>query len=579
MDRITVALISKTKKISKAELRRVAAALDRQVKEDFGPIWKISAEVKPCFKPSDIPRGNWPVTVRDRLKEAGTVSYHSVNRGRPFAEVSYGLATQSGIAWSNSASHDMLEMLVDPNVNRIVTAPSIVRGQKTNVKFPVQVCDPCSDSRFAYRIGGVVVADFTTPDYWDPKSKGKGKYSFKGSLTRPYQILSGGYLSWLDPKSGWKTTFGDELDKNRKAPVPKPAESHIVSSGSEGITRFQNPASRTSYKDLMAQREETQEAVSRLIKTFRTPRKKQPSNWTELIASEIEDLYAILNGLSDTQSYVFRGQASVKWKNLQPSLHRSLEQTKYKYPVMTEGRSIRAFRRWARSLLHPSELVYFDRILDSITLMQHYGAPTRLLDWTFSPWVSCYFATLGEEKDDAVIWAFNQRELSDFNHQHFESETYQSFGRLERVQSVEEWIDAARDSGPYIKLFRYEYANPQMSAQQSLFTITGRLNDNHNSALNRSLREPWQKLRIIIPKRHKETLRGRLFTMNVSPLALFPTPEGVGRTIREAVESRLSLGDESLVWSLDEMTTRVPSTTGRQSAAKDGKKLGEHSSE
>jgi FRG domain-containing protein len=557
VDRITVVLISKTKKISKAELRRVAAALDRQVKEHLGPAWNISAEVRPCFRPSDRPRNSWPVTVRDRLKEKGAVSYHDIRRGRPFAEVSYELTTKSGIAWSNSASHDLLEMLVDPRVDRTVRAPSIVRGQKRNVVFPVQICDPCADARYAYRIGGVQVADFTTQDYWNPTAKRKGKYSFRGSLTKPFQILPGGYLSWLDPKTGWKTTFGDELDKDQKASTPKPAKSDIVHSSTEGGIRFQNPVSQHSYKGLLAQREKTREVVSKLIRKFGGSQKKQAWNWAELTATSIEDLYTILNRLSDTQSYVFRGQASVKWKALQPSLHRSLEQTKDKDPVMTEGKSIQAFRRWARSLIHPSELVYFERILDSITLMQHYGAPTRLLDWTFSPWVSCYFATLGEEKDDAVIWAFNQRELSAFNHEQFESDNYESFGSLETVRSVVEWINAARNSGPYVKVFRYEYANPQMSAQQSLFTITGRLSENHDAALGRSLHEPWQKIKIIIPKRHKETLRGRLFTMNVSPLALFPTPEGVGRTIREAVESRLSLGDESLVWSLEEMTSRV----------------------
>ena len=101
-------------------------------------------------------------------------------------------------------------------------------------------------------------------------------------------------------------------------------------------------------------------------------------------------------------------------------------------------------------------------------------------------------------------------------------------------------------------MFRYQYANPQMGAQQSLFTISGRLGDDHDVALARSLREPWQTLRIVLAKAAKTVLRQRLFTMNVSALALFPTPDGVGRNIREAIKSGFSLGDEGLLWVLEE---------------------------
>jgi FRG domain len=278
--------------------------------------------------------------------------------------------------------------------------------------------------------------------------------------------------------------------------------------------------------------------------------------WTEIYARELEDLYDILNRLSDTQAYVFRGHASSGWANLEPSLHRMLgSDKKFIATVVLEAAAIRSFRRHARSLLPASEFRYFDYILTSITLMQHYGGPTRLLDWTLSPWVACYFAVQDQEQD-AAIWTFNQDELRKYNHLHRASKGYAHFHRLELATSVEDWADAARQAGSYIGVFRYQYANPQMSAQQSLFTIAGRLGDNHNEALERSLPERWQKLRIILSKSYKSDLRQRLFAMNVNPLALFPTPDGVGRNIREAMQCGLSLGDEGLLWELEERARR-----------------------
>ncbi len=77
------------------------------------------------------------------------------------------------------------------------------------------------------------------------------------------------------------------------------------------------------------------------------------------------------------------------------------------------------FRRSAH-LYAPTAPVGEDPISTG-ALMQHYGAPTRFLDFTLSPWVACYFAaeeaepgpasTIGAECVEPVIWAVDRAEL------------------------------------------------------------------------------------------------------------------------------------------------------------------------
>lgn len=48
-----------------------------------------------------------------------------------------------------------------------------------------------------------------------------------------------------------------------------------------------------------------------------------------------------------------------------------------------------------------------------LTLAQHHGMPTRLLDWTFNPLVAAYFAVEKESSEDGAIWVFSDTETID----------------------------------------------------------------------------------------------------------------------------------------------------------------------
>jgi len=197
-----VALVTEKTKITFGELSKVAGALSKQVARDFGPIWKVNADVSPFEKLEDVPLDYWPIIVTDDIHDPSAAGYHEDKHGQPFSLVKY------DSAWSLTASHECLEMLADPYGRRTVAGESPVQGQG-RVNFLVEVCDPVEDASFAYTVNGVQVSDFYTPNFFDPVESPGVRYSYTGVLTKPRQVLRGGYLSWYVPSTRrwWQRTW------------------------------------------------------------------------------------------------------------------------------------------------------------------------------------------------------------------------------------------------------------------------------------------------------------------------------------------------------------------------------------
>jgi hypothetical protein len=180
--------------ISFAQLSEVAVALQTQVDRDFAPIWGIRAQIMPLNSGDQIPRRAWPIFIMDQ-SEAG-LGVHLDQHRKPFAEV------QAGRDWSITASHELLEMLVDPLGHRLVRAPDIDPHVHDGhlVSYLQEVCDPCEV--FAYAIGQVGVSDFVTPDYYNPDAPEGAELDFLKRLSTPYEVPKGCYISWEDPLDG-----------------------------------------------------------------------------------------------------------------------------------------------------------------------------------------------------------------------------------------------------------------------------------------------------------------------------------------------------------------------------------------
>jgi hypothetical protein len=195
-----VGLVDMTGEINVDLVHSAAIALNLQVTRDLPQFWPISATVMYLPNPNKIPAGVWPVQLVKTLPpdEGG---FHSDKHKQPYAKV---IASTDDSSWTIDASHEILEMLVDPYGNRMQSSVAIeivggkIQDGAGQYGYLVEACDPCEDNNYAYTVNGVAVSDFITPHFYDPLVTPGTRYSFTGAIKGPRQILPGGYISWVN---------------------------------------------------------------------------------------------------------------------------------------------------------------------------------------------------------------------------------------------------------------------------------------------------------------------------------------------------------------------------------------------
>jgi hypothetical protein len=190
MSLIQVGLLDKTGELDPGLLHSVAAALNVQVTRDLPQFWNIQASVSSLPK-RNVPSGVGPVFLVKQLPP-GEGGFHLDKHNQPYAEV---IAHPENDGWTVAASHEVIEMLVDPN------AAARFAKERENLGYLVEACDPCEADEYAYSIQGVAVSDFLTPHFYDPLVTPGTRYSFTGALRAPREILPGGYISWINQQN------------------------------------------------------------------------------------------------------------------------------------------------------------------------------------------------------------------------------------------------------------------------------------------------------------------------------------------------------------------------------------------
>lgn len=176
------------------ELLQVTAALQTQVVRDFARFWDVPAVVSAFESLEDVPPHYIPIAITQDNLPGRRRAFHFTLGGSAFALIKY------EEDWSLAASHELLEILCDPTGQVTAGGPSLRDLQKPNqtpqgdVDYLMEICDPCETS--TYKIDGVLVSDFVTPQFYDAVAIKGERYSFTGTITSPLTLLRGGYISW-----------------------------------------------------------------------------------------------------------------------------------------------------------------------------------------------------------------------------------------------------------------------------------------------------------------------------------------------------------------------------------------------
>ena len=118
---ISISIVNSSTVLTDAEVRPMVDALQQQVNDDFRSPWGIDADL--TFIPSGAtpPAGTWWLVILDDSDQAGALGYHDLTPDAlPMGKVFAGTDLKLGYTWSITASHELLEMLADPNINLTV---------------------------------------------------------------------------------------------------------------------------------------------------------------------------------------------------------------------------------------------------------------------------------------------------------------------------------------------------------------------------------------------------------------------------------------------------------------------------
>lgn len=239
---------------------------------------------------------------------------------------------------------------------------------------------------------------------------------------------------------------------------------------------------------------------------------------------------------------IFRGQSDATWP-LSSSLQRLLAGTDFEENISnTEFWFLRAFKQRARQYLQsvPNE----SDIVGWLSLMQHHGTPTRLVDFTHSFYVACYFALINT-KSDSAIWAIDHDWLIDIGHKVFNikrgdlrdewednvyRETNVLLGKLLATAGATEGYEKMPLGASSVEPSQH---HQRLGTQQGLFVVPldvqKSLLQNLKPHLSRHRNKPIKK--IVLKRNMKENGLAHLREMNITSETLFPGIDGFARSI------------------------------------------------
>jgi len=283
-----------------------------------------------------------------------------------------------------------------------------------------------------------------------------------------------------------------------------------------------------------------------------------PRGFKAFEVRNVEDVIYFLRALQDPYRFVYRGQSSANWP-LETKIERDIP-NEYKRIIglqVCEQDILQRFKRRSHHHLLTPDIPAENDDLEWLALIQHYGGPTRLLDFTRSIFIGAHFAVGSLNKNEcAAIWAVNQDYMmQDFQRKHYEHRDEISAAESKNLVTAAIRREVAFSATSAVEPFRQ---NRRLMQQQGLFVVPLDINQSFFTNLGSMFRptlnfadspaKPIQELekpdeyaviKFVIKKDNYPQFRRDLRQMNIATETLFPDLEGEARALADIVTNRV----------------------------------------
>ncbi len=241
--------------------------------------------------------------------------------------------------------------------------------------------------------------------------------------------------------------------------------------------------------------------------------------------------------------FVYRGVRAANY-----GLRTSLQRLGGEYQQL-EHHLLRNFRKYAVSgsavaegFAAPSASVW-----DWLALAQHHGLPTRLLDWTYSPYVALHFATddLDAYHEDGIIWAINYLKATELLPSRLREAIWAEGSNVFTPEMLQPVCADLRElalmqQDPFVLFLEPPSLDARIVHQHALFALMSTARASLDEWL---MARPDLARRIIIPARLKWEARDKLDQVNINERVLFPGLGGLSSWLRRHYSSAAGAGN------------------------------------
>lgn len=260
---------------------------------------------------------------------------------------------------------------------------------------------------------------------------------------------------------------------------------------------------------------------------------KSVNNWGDFFQVILE--YTV----QSRKKWIFRGH--YPGEPLKSSLERAVQYYPKKLKNMSEAeiRLVREFKR--RYHQYSSDVPKDNDYLEWFSIMQHYGAPTRLVDFTYSIYAASYFAlehTCGKPFEVFAVdlsWAINEcakKFPRDKDAEHFFKHLIGEEEK-ERVDFIKYFMTPPLTN--FVCPFNPFRLTERITIQKGLFLCPGNVDETFDNNL-KSL-PGWEKeenvVKFVLEFNEEEIIKARehLFDLNITRATLFPGLEGFAKSL------------------------------------------------